>query len=69
MGLDTGVDLEALLAIARRLPEIVGHAVPGQVMQAGPSTRRYPRPASVDASGAQVRLATAAVDPASSLRH
>ena len=69
MGLDTGVDLEALLAIARRLPEIVGHAVPGQVMQAGPSTRRYPRPASMDASGAQVRLATAAVDPASSLRH
>ncbi len=47
MGYDTGVDLEALLAIARDLPEIVEHDVPGQVIKAGVSTRRYPRPAAL----------------------
>jgi hydroxymethylglutaryl-CoA lyase len=44
MGRDTGVDLERLLTLARSLPDIVGHPVPGQVMKAGPSTRRYPLP-------------------------
>ena len=44
MGYDTGVDLDALLDIARALPAIVGHEVPGQVMKAGRSTRRFPRP-------------------------
>jgi|TARA_R100001143_G_C3359757_1_gene134757 hydroxymethylglutaryl-CoA lyase len=47
MGYDTGVALEPLLDIARLLPEIVGHEVPGQVMKAGPYTRRYPVPESV----------------------
>jgi hydroxymethylglutaryl-CoA lyase len=47
MGCDTGVDLDALLAVARDLPEMVGHEVPGQVMKAGPSSRRYPLPRSV----------------------
>ena len=47
MGYDTGVDLSMLLAIARDLPAIVGHDVPGQVMKAGPSDRRYPLPESV----------------------
>jgi hydroxymethylglutaryl-CoA lyase len=47
MGLDTGVDLKALLAIAAELPAIVGHDVPGQVMKAGPSDRRYPVPEGV----------------------
>ncbi|MBP6225995.1 MAG: hydroxymethylglutaryl-CoA lyase [Rhizobacter sp.] len=46
MGCDTGVDLEALLTLARSLPDIVGHPVPGQVMKAGPATRRYPNPVS-----------------------
>src|SRR5690606_11900219 len=36
MGLETGVDLGYLLDIARELPEIVRHDVPGQVMKAGP---------------------------------
>jgi len=49
MGCDTGVDLEMLLAIARDLPAIVGHEVPGQVMKAGPSDRRYPPPPAVRA--------------------
>jgi hydroxymethylglutaryl-CoA lyase len=46
MGIETGVDLASLLIIAAELPELVGHDVPGQVLQAGPSTRRYPLPAS-----------------------
>ncbi|WP_106477914.1 hydroxymethylglutaryl-CoA lyase [Phytohalomonas tamaricis] len=47
MGLDTGVDLDALLAVAETLPALVGHEVPGQVVKAGRSSRRYPLPAHV----------------------
>lgn len=53
MGYDTGVDLSALLACAQDLPTLVGHDVPGQVLKAGPSTRRYPLPPGVE----QQRLA------------
>ena len=35
MGYDTGMDMPRLLAIARELPVIVGHPVPGQVAKAG----------------------------------
>jgi len=35
MGYETGIDLNALLAIAKQLPQIVGHGVPGQVLKAG----------------------------------
>ena len=35
MGYDTGMDIPRLLAIARELPMIVGHTVPGQVAKAG----------------------------------
>ena len=41
MGLDTGVDLDALLAVAGELPDLVGHAVPGQVLRAGKADRRH----------------------------
>ncbi|PVY60727.1 hydroxymethylglutaryl-CoA lyase [Pusillimonas noertemannii] len=51
MGYDTGADLEALLALARELPGIVQHEIPGQVVKAGPWTRRYPLPASRDRQG------------------
>lgn len=44
MGLETGVDLEGLLACAARLPGLVGHGVPGQVLQAGTWDRLYPAP-------------------------
>lgn len=44
MGVSTGVDLDALLAVAATLPDIVGHDVPGQVVKAGKSDRRYPLP-------------------------
>lgn len=37
-GIATGVDLDALLGLARGLPELLGHEVPGQVMRAGKRT-------------------------------
>ena len=47
MGYDTGIDLGRLLQIARSLPDIVGHDVPGQVAKAGRITDLHPIPASV----------------------
>jgi hydroxymethylglutaryl-CoA lyase len=47
MGYDTGIDLPRRLQVARALPAIVGHEVPGQVAKAGPSTQLHPAPASV----------------------
>lgn len=44
MGLNTGVDLDALLMAATRLPELIGHDVPGAILKAGKSDRRYPKP-------------------------
>ena len=44
MGLNTGVDLDALLAAAQRLPDLIGHDVPGAILKAGKSDRRYPKP-------------------------
>jgi hydroxymethylglutaryl-CoA lyase len=38
MGYDTCVDLDELLRVARKLPSIVGHDVPGQVAKAGKIT-------------------------------
>jgi hydroxymethylglutaryl-CoA lyase len=40
-GYETGVDLEALIAVARRVEEVIGRTLPGQVMKAGPRLRRY----------------------------
>jgi hydroxymethylglutaryl-CoA lyase len=44
MGLDTGIDLDRLLAVARTLPALVGHAVPGQVAKAGRVHDLHPAP-------------------------
>lgn len=44
MGYDTGIDLAKLLALARQLPQIVGHAVPGQVAKAGVIADLHPAP-------------------------
>jgi hydroxymethylglutaryl-CoA lyase len=41
MGVDTGIDLEALCAAARQFEELLGHPLPGQVMHAGPRLRRH----------------------------
>lgn len=44
MGYDTGIDLPRLLAVARQLPQIVGHELPGQVAKAGLITDLHPAP-------------------------
>lgn len=49
MGVATGIDLEALLAASRRVQEIVGRPLPGQIVKAGKSDRRYPLPDGVAA--------------------
>jgi hydroxymethylglutaryl-CoA lyase len=41
MGIATGIDLDALIACAERMGEILGSELPGQVMKAGPRSRRY----------------------------
>lgn len=47
MGFDTGIDLTCLLPIARELPGLVGHMVPGQVAKSGRITDLHPAPPSV----------------------
>jgi hydroxymethylglutaryl-CoA lyase len=42
MGFHTGVQLSALLTLSAQLPALVGHDIPGQVVKAGPASRRYP---------------------------
>ena len=44
MGYDTGIDVDGLLAIAKKLPQIVGHDVPGQVAKAGRIHDLHPEP-------------------------
>ncbi len=44
MGYDTRVDLAKLLAVARRIPNVVGHDVPGQVMKAGQTLELHDPP-------------------------
>jgi hydroxymethylglutaryl-CoA lyase len=49
MGVETGIDLDRLIATSRRVQEIVGRALPGQIVKAGKSDRRYPVPDGVAA--------------------
>jgi hydroxymethylglutaryl-CoA lyase len=49
MGVDTGIDLDALIAASRRVQDIVGRPLPGQVVKAGKWNRRYPAPDGVAA--------------------
>ncbi len=55
MGVQTGVDLERLIAGARRVQDIVGRPLPGQIIKAGPWQRRYPLPDAVAARVAATR--------------
>jgi hydroxymethylglutaryl-CoA lyase len=48
MGYETGVDLDLLLAASRRLGEIVGHELPGQVVKAGKATDLHTPPAELE---------------------
>jgi hydroxymethylglutaryl-CoA lyase len=41
MGIETGIDLDALLECARRAQEIVGRELPSALLHAGPRTRQY----------------------------
>ena len=52
MEVETGIDLDALIAVSRRVQEIVGRSLPGQIVKAGKWSRRYPLP-----DGVQSRLA------------
>ncbi len=49
MGIETGIDLGRLIDTSKRVGEIVGRVLPGQVARAGPWTRRYPVPDQVRA--------------------
>jgi hydroxymethylglutaryl-CoA lyase len=42
LGIDTGIDLEGLIAAAHLAEDIVGRTLPGQVMRAGPRTLLVP---------------------------
>lgn len=44
IGVPTGLDLAALIALSRTLPALVGHAVPGQVAKAGRNADLHPAP-------------------------
>jgi len=46
MGYTTGVALDKLLAVSRRLGAIVSHDLPGQVVKAGKATDLHPIPGS-----------------------
>lgn len=42
MGIATGIDLDKLCAAARHVERVIGRALPGQVMKAGPRLRLHP---------------------------
>ena len=44
MGYESGVDIDGLLAVAVKIPAVVGHDVPGQVMKAGKTMHLHPIP-------------------------
>lgn len=44
MDYDTGVDLTRLLAASRRLPGLIGHAIPSQIVKAGRRLDLHPLP-------------------------
>jgi hydroxymethylglutaryl-CoA lyase len=49
MGVETGVDLDGLVATSRRVQEIIGRTLPGQIAKAGSWDRKYPVPDGVAA--------------------
>jgi hydroxymethylglutaryl-CoA lyase len=55
MGVSTGIDLDRLVDVSRQVERVVGRPLPGQIVKAGPSTRRYRVP-----DGVAGRLAGAA---------
>ena len=49
MDVETGIDLDRLIAVSRRVQQIIGRTLPGQIVKAGKSDRRYPVPDGVAA--------------------
>ncbi|MBN8909977.1 MAG: hydroxymethylglutaryl-CoA lyase, partial [Rhodospirillales bacterium] len=49
MGIETGIDLDALIECARMIETIVGHPLPGKVMHGG-SLTRYRTPVAAGAA-------------------
>jgi hydroxymethylglutaryl-CoA lyase len=47
MGYDTGVDLPVLLQASARLPDLIGHDIPSQILKAGQRLDLHPRPQSL----------------------
>jgi hydroxymethylglutaryl-CoA lyase len=45
---ETGIDLDELVAAAQRLEAVIGRPLPGQVMKAGSWDRRYAVPHAVE---------------------
>ncbi|MCS6878223.1 MAG: hydroxymethylglutaryl-CoA lyase [Geminicoccaceae bacterium] len=50
-GIDTGIDLEALISVAREVERLLGRPLPGQVMKAGPRLKLHPLDAVATARG------------------
>jgi hydroxymethylglutaryl-CoA lyase len=48
MGYETGIDLDGLIEVSKRVQEIIGRELPGQVMKAGQWNRRYKVPHTVE---------------------
>lgn len=48
MGYETGVDMERLLEASNRLPALIGHDTPSQIVKAGRRLDLHPRPADFD---------------------
>ncbi|UUW70151.1 hydroxymethylglutaryl-CoA lyase [Pseudomonas oryzihabitans] len=44
-GVETGIDLERLIALSRTLPALLGHDTPGQLAKAGRNSDLHPPPA------------------------
>ena len=74
-GIHTGIDLDALIAVAQRTEAALGQKLPGQVMKAGPRLRKYgrdevrsssrSRPRKMSNATVRTRSASAAFLPAS----
>ncbi|KTT21177.1 hypothetical protein NS201_23845, partial [Pseudomonas oryzihabitans] len=45
IGVETGIDLDRLIALSRTLPALLGHDTPGQVAKAGRNCDLHPPPA------------------------
>ncbi len=61
MGYDTGVDLDLILAASARLPGLIGHATPSQILRAGKRLDLHPIPEHVHNLSRQVVSAVAEV--------